>query len=103
MEEFANTLEKIPETLAENAGLDSIEVISELKRRHSSGNKFDGLNLLTDRIENCLDAGIVEPLKVKTQAIDAATEVATLLLRVDDVLIAKTHNPVNEDPLSGMD
>ena len=103
VEEFANTLEKIPETLAENAGLDSIEVISELKRRHSSGNKFDGLNLLTDRIENCLDAGIVEPLKVKTQAIDAATEVATLLLRVDDVLIAKTHNPVNEDPLSGMD
>lgn len=88
MEEFASVLETIPATLAENAGLDPIEIVAELRRRHEAGSTYDGLNLLTDRIENCYEAGIVEPLQVKQQAVSAATEVATMILRIDDVLIS---------------
>ena len=88
VEEFANSLENIPETLAENAGLDPIDILTELKKRHETENLRDGLNLFNGKIEDVFNAGIVEPLKVKTQAIISATEVATLILRVDDVLIS---------------
>ena len=93
-EAFANALETIPETLAENAGLDPIEIVTELRRRHGTGLVHDGLNLLNDKIEDCMTAGIIEPLKVKTQAISAATEVANMILRIDDVLVSsdKTQN-----------
>lgn len=103
VEEFANALEVIPETLAENAGLDAIEIITELKKRHAAGKTREGLNLLNDRIEDCFAAGVIEPLKVKTQALNAATEVATTILRIDDVLVTKKSSertPVNYD---GMD
>lgn len=88
LEEFASVLETIPATLAENAGLDPIEIVAELRRRHESGQMHEGLNLLTDRMENCYEAGIIEPLQVKQQALSAATEVATMILRIDDVLIS---------------
>jgi len=88
VEEFANSLDSIPETLAENAGLDSINILTELKKRYEQGNSRDGLNLFNGKIEDVYNIGIVEPLKVKTQAIMSATEVATLILRVDDVLIS---------------
>ncbi len=88
VEEFASAIESIPETLAENAGLDQINILTELKHRHEAGNIRDGLNLSSNRIEDCFQAGILEPLKVKTQAIGSATEVATMILRIDDVLVA---------------
>jgi chaperonin GroEL (HSP60 family) len=66
----------IVETLAENAGLDPIETLTELKKRHESGMHTHGLNLFTNKIEDTIQAGIVEPLKVKTQAISSASEVA---------------------------
>lgn len=86
VEQFAAALEFIPITLAENAGMDPIDVITELKSKHDSGNKNYGLNLFTNQIEDSLEAGIIEPLKIKTQAIDSATEVATMILRIDDVI-----------------
>ncbi len=86
VEEFANALEFIPLTLAENAGLDPIDIITELKSRHDSGEKNAGLNLFTNKIENVLEARIIEPLKVKTQAISSASEVAIMILRIDDVI-----------------
>lgn len=89
IEEFANALEIVPETLAENAGLDPIEVLTELRRRHESGSIREGLNLFTNKIEDTFQAGIVEPMKVKTQAISSASEVAMMILRIDDVLISK--------------
>ncbi len=89
VEEFANALECIPEILAENAGMDPIDIITELKKRHDGGFAREGINLFEDKIEDTLSAGIVEPLKVKTQAIESASEVATLILRVDDVLISQ--------------
>jgi len=93
VEEFANSLESIPETLAENAGLDPIDILTELKKRHESGMRNDGLNLFKNNIEDTLAAGIVEPLKVKTQAISSASEVAIMILRIDDILVSKSSGP----------
>lgn len=100
LEEFASVLETIPATLAENAGLDPIEIVAELRRRHEAGSLHEGLNLLHDRLENCYEAGIVEPVQVKQQALSAATEVATMLLRIDDVLISSGKPELKEDMMN---
>lgn len=89
VEEFASTLEFVPTTLAENAGLDPIDVITELRAVHDSGMQNAGLNLFNNSIEDNLVNGIIEPLKVKKQAISSATEVAIMILRIDDVIAAK--------------
>ncbi len=86
VEEFASALEFIPTTLAENAGLDPLNVLTELKASHDSGNKNFGLNLFSGKIEDTLIQGIIEPLKIKTQAIASASEVAIMILRIDDVI-----------------
>jgi len=86
VEEFASALENIPITLAENAGLDPIDILTELKLAHERGEKNFGLNLFSGKIEDSILSGIVEPLKIKTQAISSATEVATMILRIDDVI-----------------
>ncbi|MGV8152312.1 MAG: thermosome subunit alpha [Candidatus Nanoarchaeia archaeon] len=88
--EFAKALEFIPSTLAENAGLDPIDIITELKSRHDKGEVNAGINIFTDKVENVLSEGIIEPLKIKTQAISSATEVATMILRIDDVLASRS-------------
>lgn len=86
VEEFASALEFIPTTLAENAGMDPIDVLTELKSRHDSGERNAGLNLFTNKVENVLEAKIIEPLKIKSQAISSASEVAIMILRIDDVI-----------------
>lgn len=88
VEQFASALEFIPTTLAENAGLDPIEILTELKSRHDKGEKHVGLNLLTNKIEDNLKAGVIEPLRIKTQAINSASEVAMMILRIDDIIAA---------------
>ena len=86
VEEFASALEFIPITLAENAGLDPLDVLTELKVSHDSGNKNSGINIFTEKVEDSLIQGIIEPLKIKTQAISSASEVAIMILRIDDVI-----------------
>ncbi len=86
VEEFASALEFIPTTLAENAGMDPIDVLTELKAKHDSGERNAGLNLFNNKIENVLEARIIEPYKIKTQAISSASEVAVMILRIDDVI-----------------
>ena len=86
VEEFASALEFIPVTLAENAGIDPIDVLTELKSKHNSGERNSGLNLFNNKIENVLQAKIIEPYKIKSQAINSATEVAIMILRIDDVI-----------------
>ena len=86
VEEFASALEFIPITLAENAGLDPIDILTELKSRHDSGEKNAGLNLFKNKVENMLESRIIEPLKIKSQAISSASEVANMILRIDDVI-----------------
>ncbi len=96
VEEFASALEFIPITLAENAGMDPIDVLTELKSRHDSGEKNAGLNLFTNRIENMLESRIIEPLKIKTQAINSASDVSIMILRIDDIISA-----TGKDSLAG--
>ncbi len=104
VEAFAQSLEVIPETLAENAGLDPIEIITSLKRQHEMGDSKAGLNLFTNKIEDTLAQGIIEPLKVKTQAISSASEVATMILRIDDVLISSSSSSARQpNPYAGLD
>jgi thermosome len=83
---FADALEVIPVTLAENAGLDPIDTLTELKAAHESGKKLFGLDVFTGKVVNSWERGVIEPLKIKTQAIKSASEVAELILRIDDVL-----------------
>ena len=82
----------IPSTLAENAGMDPIDVLTELKAAHERGELSAGLNLFTNKIENILEAKIIEPYKIKSQAINSASEVATMILRIDDVISSKGKN-----------
>lgn len=89
VEEFASAMEFIPRTLAENAGMDPIEVLTELRAIHDANNKNVGLNLFNGKIEDTLNKGIIEPLRVKTQAISSASEVAIMILRIDDVIAAR--------------
>jgi len=84
--EFASALEFIPMTLAENAGLDPIEILTELKSKHDAGEKNFGLNLFNNKVENVISSKIIEPLKIKSQAIASSSEVAIMLLRIDDVI-----------------
>jgi len=88
IEQFALALEFIPTTLAENAGLDPLDILTELKVSHEAGNKNHGINLFNGRIEDTLSIGIIEPLRVKSQAISSASEVAIMILRIDDVISA---------------
>ncbi|HWG89680.1 MAG TPA: thermosome subunit alpha [Candidatus Thermoplasmatota archaeon] len=89
IEAFADAVEIIPRTLAENAGLDAINVLVDLRSAHENGKKTHGINLDSGKVEDMLKNAVIEPLRVKTQAIQSATEVATMILRIDDVIAAK--------------
>ena len=88
-EAFATALEIIPKTLAENAGLDPIDVLVELKAAHEKGNKYAGVDIETGKVVDMKERGVLEPLRVKKHAIESATEVAVMILRIDDVIAAK--------------
>jgi thermosome len=90
IEAFSNIFEAIPRTLAENSGYDPIDKIVALKTAHAKGEKYAGLNVYTGEIINMYDAGVIEPLRVKKQAILSAGESASLLIRVDDMMISKS-------------
>ena len=101
VEEFASSLEFIPVTLAENAGLDPIDTLTELKAAHES-DKSAGINIFTGKVEDVLRVGIIEPLKIKSQAINSASEVAMMILRIDDVLSSGKGGAVPAPPMGGM-
>ncbi len=83
---FAGSMEVIPRTLAENAGLDPIDVITELKAAHDKGQKWAGIDVFTGKVVDSWIKGVIEPLKIKTQAISSASEVAIMILRIDDII-----------------
>ena len=89
IEAFARVFEAIPCTLAENSGHDQIDKLVELKSAHANGQKNAGLNVYTGKIVDMYEAGVIEPLRVKKQAIQSAAETTTLLIRVDDMMISK--------------
>jgi archaeal chaperonin len=86
---YANAVESIPSTLAENAGFDPVDVLVAVRSKHGQGMKNYGVDISNGEPSDMLAKGVVEPLKVKTQAIKSATEAATMVLRVDDVIAAK--------------
>ena len=96
IEAFADAVEIIPRTLAENAGLDAINVLVEMRQAHENGRKTAGIDLNTGKVVDMLDAHVIEPLRVKTQALASATEVATMILRIDDVIAARASG--NDGP-----
>lgn len=85
---FAEALETVPLTLTENAGLDPIDMISELKARHEKGETWAGIEVISGKAQDMTKAGVYEPLAVKKQIIKSATEASTMLLKIDDVIAA---------------
>jgi len=83
---FAEALEAIPTTLTENAGLDPIDVLSDLRARHEKGEIWAGIEVVSGKIQDMSKAGVYEPLAVKKQIIKSATEAASMLLKIDDVI-----------------
>jgi len=83
---FADAVEVIPRTLAENAGLDPIDVLTELKSAHDKLKKWAGVDVFTGKVVDAWKNDVVEPLRIKTQAVSSAAEVAQMILRIDDVI-----------------
>ena len=83
---FAEALEIIPLTIAENAGMDPIDTMVKLRARQSEGKKWSGINAKEGRVADMLSQNIVEPVVVKEQIIKSATEAASMILRIDDVI-----------------
>jgi thermosome len=90
IEAFAEALEIIPKTLAENAGFDQIDALVALRSSHEKGIKTAGLDMDTGKPSDMQEKGVVEPMRVKTQAINSATESAVMILRIDDVIASKS-------------
>ncbi len=91
---FAEAMLSIPITLAENAGIDPLDILNELRSAHAEANVAQGLNLFKNgKIEDMFKAGIIEPHRVVSQAIKSASESAIMIMRIDDVIVAKSDRP----------
>jgi len=85
---YAEAVESIPAILAQTAGLEPVDVLAELRKRHSNGEKWAGINVVTGKIENMLSSNVIEPASVKKQIVKSATEAAIMILRIDDIIAA---------------
>jgi len=90
IEAFADAVEVIPRTLAENAGLDPIDILIELRQQHKKGNKFAGINVFSGKVSDMKKENVIEPIRVGSQAISSATDAAVMVLRIDDVIAARS-------------
>ncbi|MDN5357275.1 MAG: archaeal chaperonin [Candidatus Methanomethylophilaceae archaeon] len=86
LEAFASAMEVIPTTLAENAGLDPINMIIEMRKQHKAGNITAGINPFSGKVEDMAKLNVIEPYRVGKHAINSATDVAVMILRIDDVI-----------------
>ncbi|MCW6168684.1 MAG: TCP-1/cpn60 chaperonin family protein [Thermoplasmatales archaeon] len=89
IEKFANAMEEIPRALSENAGLDAIDMLIKLRNEHAKGNKSAGIDLFKGEVTDAEKLGVIEPIRVGKQAIDAAAEASVMILRIDDVIATK--------------
>ena len=93
-EKFAESLESIPITLSENAGMDPIDTLTSLRSKQNKGEKWTGIDVMKGRVTNMKSSDIIEPLAVKNQIVSAATEAACMIIRIDDVIAtAKSAGP----------
>ena len=88
VQKFAEAIEMVPLTLSENAGLDPIDILSDLRAAHEKGETWAGINIFEGKIEDMSKLEVYEPLAVKKQIIKSATEAATMILKIDDVIAA---------------
>ena len=103
IEAFADALESIPITLAENAGFDPIDIMVDLKAAHSkSEGIWTGVNVLGGGVTDLMNAGVVEPVVVKEQMIKSATEAASMVLRIDDMIASSKTPPMPGGMPGGM-
>ena len=86
VQSFSEAIEAVPLTLSENAGLDPIDILSELRARHEKGEKWAGVDVFEGKSKDMKELEVYEPLAVKKQVIKSATEAATMILRIDDVI-----------------
>ncbi|WP_148882106.1 thermosome subunit beta [Thermococcus aciditolerans] len=93
IENFAEALKIIPKTLAENAGLDTVEMLVKVISEHKNRGRAIGIDIFEGEPADMLAKGIIEPLRVKKQAIKSASEAAIMILRIDDVIAAKISKP----------
>ncbi len=89
IEGYAKAFEIIPKTLAENSGFDTVDKVIDLRQAHAMGQKYAGLDVFTGTVVDMKELGVVEPKRVKRQAIQSASETSMLLIRVDDMMISK--------------
>jgi len=89
IEAFANAIEVVPKTLSENAGLDPIDMMLAIRSAHKKGQKYSGINVFKGKVEDMLKNNVIEPLRVSMQEIEASSEAATMILRIDDVIASK--------------
>lgn len=89
IEAFASAMEIIPSTLAENAGLDPIDIVIEMRKQHKSGKIYAGLNPFSGKVEDMMKLDVIEPYRIGRQAINSATDAAVMILRIDDVIASK--------------
>ncbi len=90
---FAEALEVIPRTLSESCGLDPIDALVDLRTKHEKKNSTFGVDVLNNRVADLKSAGVIEPLKVKKQAIQSASEVTEMILRIDDIIASRGKPP----------
>ena len=99
IEAFAESIEIIPKTLAENAGLEPIDIMVELRAAHEkTDGQFMGVDVYNGKIVNTYEKGVIEPLAVKEQAIKSAAEAASMILRIDDVIAASKPKEEEKGP-----
>ena len=102
VEAFANALEVIPRTLADNAGMDSVDTLIELRTAHKEGKRAHGVDPFGMKVADMKRLGVIEPLRVTKQAIASATDAAVMVLRIDDVIASKTtKGPEAKGPKGG--
>ncbi|KAH7291545.1 hypothetical protein KP509_29G021200 [Ceratopteris richardii] len=86
---FAEALEVIPYTLAENAGLNPVLIVTELRNHHANGQANAGINVRKGQITNMLEENVVQPLLVSTSAVSLATECVRMILKIDDIVAVR--------------
>ncbi len=96
--EFADALETIPLALAENAGLDIIDIEVDLRSKHRAGEVWAGVDVHKGETGNMLDKNVIEPLSVKEQIVKSATEASSMILRIDDVIAGSKTTPPGGPP-----
>jgi chaperonin GroEL (HSP60 family) len=82
-------MEVVPTALAENAGLDPIDILIEMRKAHKNGKVNAGVNVFNGKVEDMKKNNVLEPLRVGKQAINSATDAAVMILRIDDVIASR--------------